>query len=270
MHLSIDGKPPEAQAKKTLHAAMDGGVTFIDTADVYCIDDGDIGANERLIASVLAERNDRDSIRVATKGGLRRPKGDWTRDGSPRHLREACEQSLRSLGVDRIFLYQLHAPDPAVPLEASIETLGELQRSGKIEHIGVSNVTVEQIRVCQDLVDVVTVQNRLNPFFREAIESGVLRACEEQKITFIAYSPVGGGRLSRRVGEIPAVAEIAKKRGCSPHAVILAWVRAQSERVLPIPSARTPEHASDSAASAELALTASEVSAIDEAEFSRA
>src|SRR4051812_32714672 len=112
MPLSIQGRPSEDQAKLVLHAAIDAAVTFIDTADVYCIDDDDIGHNERLIASVLRERTDRASIRVATKGGLARPKGAWTNDGRPKHIREACERSLRALETEQIFLYQFHAPDP--------------------------------------------------------------------------------------------------------------------------------------------------------------
>ncbi|MGZ8853908.1 MAG: aldo/keto reductase, partial [Thermoanaerobaculia bacterium] len=114
MPLSIKDRPPEEVGRAVINAAIDAGITFIDTADVYCLDDSDIGHNERLIASALRERADRDRVRVATKAGLRRPRGEWTLDGSPQHIRDACEQSLRSLGVEQIFLYQLHAVDPRV------------------------------------------------------------------------------------------------------------------------------------------------------------
>src|SRR6185436_17134419 len=145
MPLSIQGRPPEDVGRKVLHAAIDAGMTLIDTADVYCLDDDDIGHNERLIASVLRERSDRDRIRVATKGGLRRPRGAWTNDGTPAHIREACEASLRALDVDRIWLYQFHAPDPGVKFEKNVEAFAELQRGGKFEHFGLSNVSIAQI-----------------------------------------------------------------------------------------------------------------------------
>ena len=130
MPLSIQGKPSEEQGRTTLNAAIDAGMTLIDTADVYCLDDSDIGHNERLIASVLAERSDRDRIRVATKAGLRRPRGAWTNDGSPDHIREACERSLRALQTEQIWLYQFHAPDPKVPFEQSIEAFAEHGEGG--------------------------------------------------------------------------------------------------------------------------------------------
>src|SRR5437763_3630733 len=145
MPLSIQGRPPEEQGRRVLHAAIDAGMTLIDTADVYCLDDDDIGHNERLIASALRERDDRDRIRVATKAGLRRPKGAWTNDGSPQHIREACERSLRALGSDQIWLYQFHAPDPRVPFEKSVETFAELQRAGKGKHAGLSNGSIQAI-----------------------------------------------------------------------------------------------------------------------------
>ena len=120
-------------------------MTLIDTADVYCLNDGDLGHNERLIASAIRNRPDRDRIRVATKAGMRRPGGNWTRDGSPKRIREACEKSLRALGVEQIWLYQFHTPDPSVPFEKSVEAFAELQRAGKCRYVGLSNVDVAQI-----------------------------------------------------------------------------------------------------------------------------
>src|SRR5947207_9997489 len=162
MALSIQGRAPEEVGRQVLHAAIDAGMTFIDTADVYCLDDNDIGHNERLIASVVRERDDRDRIRVATKAGLRRPRGAWTNDGSPKHIREACEHSLRALGAEQIWLYQFHAPDPRVPFEKSVETFAELQRAGKCKHVGLSNVSIEEIDAASRIVEVKSVQNRLN------------------------------------------------------------------------------------------------------------
>jgi aryl-alcohol dehydrogenase-like predicted oxidoreductase len=267
MPLSTQGRPSEEEGRRVLNAAIDAGMTLIDTADVYCLDDGDIGHNERLIASVIAERVDRESLRVATKAGMRRPRGSWTNDASPAHIREACEQSLRSLQTDRIWLYQLHTPDPKVAFEKSVEAFAELQREGKILHFGLSNVTIDQIEKASRILPVVSVQNRLNPYFRESVK--VAKECARRQITFLAYSPVGGGRLAKKLPQFDILLELARKYDRSVHAVVLAWVRAQGATVVPIPAARTAEHAVDSAAAASLTLTPAEVEAIDEAEFDR-
>jgi len=265
MPLSIQGRPPESVGRTVIQAAIDAGITLIDTADVYCLNDGDLGHNERLIASLIRGRDD---IRVATKAGLRRPGGQWTRDGTPKHIREACERSLRALGVDQIWLYQFHAPDPSVPFEKSVETFAELQRAGKCKHVGLSNVDIEQIDVAGGIVEVQSVQNRLNPYFRESLD--VAAECARRKITFLAYSPVGGGRLAKKLPEFPVVQALAKRHACSPHAVVLAWVRSKGKTVVPIPGARTPEHVVDSARSSEVTLTEDETEEIDRSEFSRA
>jgi aryl-alcohol dehydrogenase-like predicted oxidoreductase len=270
MHLSISGRPDELTAHKVLNASLDAGVSFIDTADVYCIDDNDIGHSERLIAAVLATRDDRDRIRVATKGGLRRPNGAWKSDGSPDHLRGACAASRAALNTEQIFLYQLHAVDRDVPLEKSVEALAELKREGRILHVGLSNVAVEQVEAARRIVDVVSVQNRLNPFFRESVDNGVVRYCADSGITFLAYSPVGGGRLVKKIPRYVVLQRIAQVHDVSPYAVVLAWVRAQGRTVVPIPSATKVQTARDSARTADLALSADEIAEIDATEFSTA
>jgi aryl-alcohol dehydrogenase-like predicted oxidoreductase len=270
MPLSIKDRPDEATSRSVLHAAIDAGMTFIDTADVYCLDDSEIGHNERLIGSVLKDRSDRDGIRIATKAGLRRPRGAWTNDGSPKHIREACEKSLRALDVDQIFLYQFHAPDPTVAFERSIETFAELQRAGKCRFVGISNVSVKQIDTASRIVEAASVQNRLNPFFREAIDDGIVAECEKRGIAFLAYSPLGGGRLSKKLPKLEVIAKIARGHDVSPHAVVIAWVRAKGKTVIPIPGARTVEHARDSARAVNVILSAAEIDDIDGAEFSRA
>lgn len=262
MPLSTKGRPDEEQGRRVLNAAIDAGMTLVDTADVYCLDDSDIGHNERLIVSL-----GRSDFRVATKAGLRRPRGAWTNDASPAHIREACERSLRALNTERIWLYQLHAPDPKVAFEKSVETFAELQREGKFEHFGLSNVSVKQIDEAAAILPVASVQNRLNPYFRESVK--VAKACAERGIVFLAYSPLGGGRLTKRLPQFDVLIELAQKHDRSVHAIVLAWVRAQAQTVIPIPAARTIEHALDSAKAADFVLDEADVQAIDEAEFDR-
>ncbi len=271
MPLSIAGRPDEPTAIATIHAVLDAGVTFLDTADVYCTDETDIGHNERLFAKALASwQGERASIIVGTKGGLTRNGGGWQRNAHPTHLRAACDRSLKALGVERIDLYQLHAPDPAIPFLESVGVLAELQRAGKIRWVGLSNVSVEEIQEAMNVVPIVTVQNRLNPFFREALRDGVVRFCDREDIGFLAYSPVGGGRLNKKLPTHPALLPIAKRHGVSPHAVTIAWVLAQGESVIPIPAARSAEHAVDAVTAGRIVLEQAEIEAITRAEFSRA
>jgi len=265
MPLSIQGRPSEEVGRRVLHAAIDAGMTFIDTADVYCLDDDDIGHNERLIASVVRER--KEDVFVATKAGLRRPRGSWTNDGSPKHIREACELSLRALQTDQIRLYQFHAPDLKVPFAKSIEAFAELHREGKFRWFGLSNVSVAQIDEASRILPVVSVQNRLNVYFRESIP--VARECARRNITFLAYSPVGGGRLTKKLPKFEVLQRIARAHDASVHAIAIAWTRAQAATVVPIPAARTVEHAVDSAGAVSLVLSEDEVREIDRTGFDR-
>jgi aryl-alcohol dehydrogenase-like predicted oxidoreductase len=271
MPLSISGRPDEAQAVKVIHAALDAGMMLIDTADVYCLDDDEIGHNERLVAKALATwPGDRDSVLVATKGGLTRPGGRWERDGRPAHLKRACERSLKALGVDRIDLYQFHGPDASVPFADSVAAFAELQREGKVRWVGLSNVSTDQIRAARGIVEVTTVQNRFNPFYKESPHDGVIKYCNDNRIGYLAYSPVGGGRLNLKLPGHPVMQPIADAHGASPHTVALAWALARSPGVIVIPGARTVEHAVDSASGADLELSPEELRAIDEGEFSTA
>lgn len=265
MPMSIRGRPAEADSLKVIHAALDAGMDLIDTADVYCLDDDDIGHNERLIAKALAARSDRERIVVATKGGLERPKGAWTTNGRPEHLKQACEKSLRALGVAQIQLYQLHAPDDEVPFADSVGALAELRAAGKIAHVGLSNVTVEEIEIARAIVPVVSVQNRCNPFDRSAWEDGVVQHCTAHGIAFLPYSPVGGGRGKAQVATDPTLLAVGKRHGVSPFQVALAWLLAKSPVMLPIPGASKVASAIDSAAAMTLARTAEDFAELDRA-----
>lgn len=270
MPLSIPGRPDGEAAVRVIHAALDAGMTLVDTADAYCLDERDVGHNERLVAGALRSWSGRrDEVLVATKGGITRSGGAWGQDGRPASLRRACERSLRALGVDCIPLYQFHRPDPAVPFAESVGTLAELRREGKVRWVGLSNVSVAQIQEAAAIVPVTTVQNRLSPFFREALDDGVVAHCAREGIGFLAYSPVGGGRLNQKLPAMEPLWSIGRAHGASPHAAVLAWVLAQGPTVFVIPGARTPEHAADSAAAAALTLTAEDVAAVDAAPFPR-
>lgn len=268
MPLSTSGRPPETQAIQAIHTALDCGATLIDTADVYCLDDGDIGHNERLIAQALKSwPGSKDGVIVATKGGLTRPGGRWERNGHPDHLRRAGERSLEALGVERIDLYQLHAPDPRVPFADSVGVLAEFKAAGKIRWVGLANVSVREIEEARRMVEITTVQNRLNPFFREAIATGVVDHCAAKGIEFLAYSPAGGGRLNLKLPGHPVLGPIARRLNVSPHAVALAWVLAQGPTVIPIPGGRTPEHVRDAMRAGEVSLSPEDIEAIDRAAF---
>lgn len=264
-----DPRPTEADAVRVIHTALDGGATLVDTADAYCLHQGEAGHNERLVGKALKSwSGPRDDVTVATKGGFVRPDGVWKHCGRPEHLREACDRSLLALDVERIDLYQLHAPDPDVPFDESLEMLAELQGEGKIRWVGLSNVSVAQIEQARGKVEIVSVQNRLNPFFREAVGDGVVDYCDQNDLGFLAYSPVGGGRLNTRLPDIEALAPIAKRYGCSHHAIVLAWVLAKGSSVIVIPAARREAHVTDSQIAASIELSEAEMQAIDHAEFS--
>jgi aryl-alcohol dehydrogenase-like predicted oxidoreductase len=270
MHLSLTDRPPEAEAIEVIHAALDAGMTLIDTADAYCLDGSETGHNERLIARAIREwAGPREGVLVATKGGIVRDRGGWDRNGRPEHLQRACNASLQALGVSQIALYQLHAPDPTVPFEESVGALADLQHAGKVRWIGLSNVTVEEIRRARQIVSIASVQNRLNPFFREALTGGVIDYCGANGIAFLAYSPTGGGRLTRKLPDHPTLAEVGRRAGCTPHAACLAWVLAQGPTVVAIPSARRVAHVRDSAASAGVELSPADLDDITRASFDR-
>jgi pyridoxine 4-dehydrogenase len=237
-----------------LRRAVELGVNLIDTADSYGPE-----VSEELIAEALHPYP--DDLLIATKGGLTRTgPGRWPPDGSPAHLREACEGSLRRLRVDTIELYQQHRPDPKVPYEDSIGTLKELQDEGKIRHIGVSNVSPEQLETARGIVDVVSVQNRFNLTDRSSQE--VLERCEELGIAFFPWAPVAAGDLARNGGPVD---QIASAHDASPGQVALAWLLSRSPVILPIPGTSSVEHLEENLAAASLGLSEEESAELEAA-----
>jgi aryl-alcohol dehydrogenase-like predicted oxidoreductase len=262
MPLSLDSRPDEDRAVATIHAALDAGVTFIDTADAYSAGLDDFGHGEALVARALAAYGrDTDAVLVATKGGhLRDRDGGWTLDGRPEHLTEAAEASRRRLGVDAIGLYQHHRPDPDVPYAETVGALKELLDAGTIRMAGISNASVEQIEEARGVVGhgLVSVQNQFSPAFRSS--EAELRHCAEHGLAFLPWSPLGGiGSAGELGSEHGAFSEVAAAHSVSPQRVCLAWMLSLGPHVVPIPGSSRPETIADSARAAELELSAEEL-----------
>jgi pyridoxine 4-dehydrogenase len=251
----IWGPPDDPEAARALlRRVVELGVNLIDTADSYGPE-----VSENLIAEALHPYP--DELVIATKGGLRRTgPGRWPRDARPERLKECCAGSLRRLRLERLDVYQLHAPDASVPLEDSLGALKELQDDGKIRHIGISNVSLEELERAREVVDVVTVQNRYSVVDRHSED--VLEACEDAGIGFIPWFPLATGDLAEPGGPLD---EIARARGATPGQVALAWLLARSPVMLPIPGTSSPEHLEENLRAAELRLAEDELRRISEA-----
>ncbi|MYW50823.1 aldo/keto reductase [Streptomyces sp. SID8376] len=267
MPMSIEGRPDESRSLATLHAALDAGVTLIDTADAYHRDAGEVGHNETLIAKALSTHERGGDVLVATKGGHLRPgDGSWTLDGRPDHVKRACEASLRRLGVEAIGLYQFHRPDPDVPYAESVGAIRDLLDEGKIRMAGISNANPEQIRQAQEILGgrLVSVQNQFSPAFRSSEPE--LELCDELGVAFLPWSPFGGISKAGELGSTYApFARVAQKHGVSAHQVCLAWMLAKSPVVVPIPGASRPESVQNSVRAADLELSAEEIAELDAA-----
>ncbi|MER7755167.1 aldo/keto reductase [Kitasatospora sp. NPDC097643] len=270
--LSVEGRPPRAQALRTLHTALQAGATLIDTADSYGLGPDEIGHNEELVAAGLAAAPSLAAgVLVASKGGHYRPgDGSWAIDARPEQLRRACESSLRALGRDTIDLYQLHRPDPQVPYAESVGALRDLRQEGKIRMVGVSNVDLEQLQQARAVVEVVSVQNRFSPADQSSRE--VLTYCTEHGIAFLPWAPLGGlatgGRLPDRLAEVFGL--VALRHRVSVQRVCLAWHLATSPVVVPIPGTTRPESVTDNVGAAELRLEPAELRLLDDAVHSAA
>ena len=262
MPLGIRGTLPLTDAVEVIHAALDAGMEFIDTANVYCTDNQDIGLNERTIALAL-QSIDSSNVVVATKGGLVRPQGRWERRGSPQHLRSACEKSLQDLKFEAITLYQLHAPDSFVPFSDSIGELARLQSEGKILNIGLSNVGRDLVDEAMSITTITSVQNRCNVYHQLDLRSGFVDYCKQHSITYIAYSPVGGGSGHLALRDEPVLTELAKKYDATVYQVVLAWLLYQSDNILPIPGAGRISSAVSSAHAINVVLSSEDAARID-------
>jgi aryl-alcohol dehydrogenase-like predicted oxidoreductase len=274
MPLSIAGHPDEGQAIRTIHAALDAGITLIDTADAYRPDINDPsgnGHNERLIAKAISSyRGDKTALKIATKAGNIKPRAgeDWEVNASPAYLLQECDLSLRALQIERIDLYQLHRPDPNVPFDESIGALMDLQDAGKIHMVGISNVGIKLVEIAQRTLGdrgLASVQNEYSLAVRKSED--VLAYCNRHRIAFLPWSPLGGVGFADRLTGSEPLAGIAKHHGVSPQQIALAWHLAKGEHVVPIPGARRPETIRDSAAAADIVLSGEEFADLDRATF---
>ncbi|ACV46400.1 MULTISPECIES: aldo/keto reductase [Halomicrobium] len=243
----------EDAAHELLEHADEIGVDFVDTADSY-----GPGVSERLIGEALDV--DRDDLVVATKGGLlRNTDGDWLPHGDPDYLRNAVLCSRDRLGTDRIDLYQLHRPDPDVAFEASVTALAECKDEGLIDHVGLSNVTVEQLETAEEIVEIATVQNEYNVANRE--DEAVLEACEQKGVGFVPWFPLGAGDLGEKRS---VVEDVAQAHDATPYQIALAWLLAHSDVMLPIPGTSSVDHLEQNVAASTIELTTDEYNRLTE------
>jgi pyridoxine 4-dehydrogenase len=249
----IWGPPKDREgAKRLLRRVVELGVNLIDTADAYGPE-----VSENLIAEALHPYP--DELVIATKAGLRRTgPGEWPRDAHPDRIKECCEGSLRRLQVDRIDLYQLHAPDPQVPLEESLGAFRELQEAGKVRHVGVSNVRGDQLRRAREVVEVVSVQNRYSLTDRDSEEE--LEACERERLGFLPWFPLATGDLAGSGGSLD---QVARAHDATPAQVAIAWLLQRSPVILPIPGTSSAKHLEENVAAANLELSDDEMESLE-------
>jgi aryl-alcohol dehydrogenase-like predicted oxidoreductase len=271
---ALDPKTRAESAIPGIHAALDAGITLLDTADIYAPSWNTMGHNERFVAEALASwsgsAEQKSKVVIATKAGIaRRPGEVWGRNGSLDYLLRAAEASAARMGVDRIQLWQHHRLDPSLPLETQIENLFLVRESGIVEQIGVSNYNAQELEIAIKIGGtpaqggVVSVQNELSPRYRNDLD--VLEICERNGIAFLPWSPLGGARNKAELGQGSVFEAIAENRGVTPFVVALAWLLRLSPVIIPIPGATRVESVADSASAADFELTDQEFAEIDSA-----
>lgn len=270
MPASFEGVPRE-QGIAMVHAALDNGITLIDTADIYAPAWDQMGHNEKLVAEALRSyQGDKSNVVVATKAGITRAEGErWGRNGKPEYIRSRVEAALENLGVDKIDLFYLHRPDRTMTYAQEVESFAVLKQEGLVSEVGISNANVEEIAIAIDVLgegNLAAVQNEFSPRFNHTSKQE-LDYCAERDIALLPFSPLGGtGGGASKVGEsYPVLAEVGQAHGVSPQQVVLAWMLALNERLIPIPGASRPETIADSAAAMRLSLAHDEVARISHA-----
>lgn len=264
MPLSIQRRPDIDTALATLKTFFQYQGNYIDTANIYGLDTADAGHNERLIQQAIKLYEPQNVI-VATKGGGTRPQGGWSfrGGGRPEQLFAACESSLRNLAVSVIDLYFLHGVDPDVPIQESLGALLQLQADGKIKHIGLSNVNLQQLNVAASMTTIAAVQNRMNPFCKQDLHNGVQAFCEANQLLYIPYCPCGGWGDHGDLIDHPVLQGLARKYGVSSYVIMLAWVLSKSSHILPIPGMHAVQQVTDNFQALSLELEAQDKILLD-------
>jgi len=245
LHLSLPPRPERAQSMEVIQRAVSSGITLIDTADSYCGDETEMHHNEVLVREAL-DRLPGCRVVVATKGGLRRPHGRWVPCGDPAYLRETIERSFQALGgTDPIDLWQLHAPDPEFDIRRSLRAVEEAVRRGWVRRVGLSNVSLEQIRQAREVLDVFSIQNKYSLFHRQPERDGTLDYCQKEQILFFPWSPFGGKMDHHVLRQAATVNRLAQQYQTSVYAIALAWLMSRYQCIVPIPGTSNPDHLED-------------------------
>jgi len=260
--LSDVNRPPDEVGVDVIRQAVEAGADLIDTADSYCLTDDDFGHGERLVRKALKEIGSSATVTVATKVGYTRPDGDWIPAGRPERIAECCKASLERLGVDAIDLYQLHIPDPEVPVEDSVGAMADLQKAGLVRYIGVSNFDRELLARAQTEARIESVQNECNVLKQDDIASGLIGHCAEQNITYIPWCPLGGESGQWEIANRPLLQELSGKYGVSVYRLQLRWLLSLGDNVVPIPGAKRAASILDSLAATSLEIEAEDLAKI--------
>ncbi len=264
MPLSLPGRPDEKDALDVLLCFFENGGNFIDTADVYGLDDQDRGHNEKLVAKAVKQFSNRSDLLIATKSGASRPNGGWAfGGGKPKMLRQACEQSLKNLGIETHSLYYLHGPDKDVPLADSLGELIKLKEEGKIRHLGVANVDLPELQLALTLTPLAAVQNRCNPFCKGDFSNGLIEFCHSQGLAYVPYCPLGGWSDHQKLAEHPDFQRLALKYRSTTYALSLAWLLQKGSHILPIPGMDKKEQIVINKAALSIVLEEEDISVID-------
>lgn len=265
MPLSLPGKPSEKEAITILKTFLESGGNFIDTADVYGLDETDKGHNEKLISKAVNEITDKKNIIIATKGGATRPNGGWALGGGhPKKLRAACEQSLLNLNIEQHTLYYFHGPDVNIPLEDSLGELIHLKREGKIKHLGIANVTLDELKFASDLTEIVAVQNRCNPFCKADTKNGIIDFCKLNNILYVAYCPLGGWADHAKLISSALYQPLQMKYATNAYVINLAWLMSKGDHVVSIPGMDKKEQIAINFQAFHLTLQKEDIETIDQ------
>ncbi|HEU5281658.1 MAG TPA: aldo/keto reductase [Gammaproteobacteria bacterium] len=266
MPLSLSGRPSQQDAVRVISAFIEHGGNFIDTADIYALDMTEAGHNERLVHAAVKACGLQHQVVVATKGGGTRPDGGWSfrGGGSPRHLREACEASLKRFERDAHTLYYLHGPDPEVPLEDSWGELARLQEEGKIQHLGIANVTLAQAEMAHQMAPLAAIQNRCNPFCKADLNNGLLDFCTENKIIYVPYCPMGGWGEHVKLAGSSLFAPLIEQYDASYYTICLSWLLQKQHSIIPIPGVHSMSQVVSNLGAASVYLDEGAIKVIDE------